>query len=426
MFQTIVNAWRVKEIRHKILFTLFILLIFRVGSAIPVPFIDVTALSSEFSSNAGSFLNYMSVLTGGAMNYGALFAMSITPYINASIILQLLTVAIPYLERVAKEGEEGRRKIAKYTRYATFFLALIQGGAYFWWLKASGYVDATGLWESIFAGVVIVLCFTAGAVLLMWLGERIDEKGVGNGISMILFAGIISRFPQAVVILVNTFKTNIVGGIAILVSFILVVLFVIFMQAGERRIPIQYAKRVVGRKQYGGQNTHMPIKVNMSGVLPIIFASSILTVPMQILQFMPSSSYESTIYRLLGVVDYNSWSYALIYFALIIAFAFFYTSMQYNPVEMANNLRKNSGGIPGIRPGKPTQDFIQKIISRITLIGAIFLGVVAVLPIIVGLFIGQNVSLGGTSLLIVVGVALDTVQQLESQLMMRHYKGFLD
>lgn len=426
MFQTIVNAWRVKEIRHKILFTLFILLIFRVGSAIPVPFINVTALSSEFSSNAGSFLNYMSVLTGGAMNYGALFAMSITPYINASIILQLLTVAIPYLERVAQEGEEGRRKIAKYTRYATFILALIQGGAFFWWLKASGYVDATGLWESIFAGVVIVLCFTAGAVLLMWLGERIDEKGVGNGISMILFAGIISRFPQAVVILVNTFKTNIVGGIAILVSFILVVLFVIFMQAGERRIPIQYAKRVVGRKQYGGQNTHMPIKVNMSGVLPIIFASSILTVPMQILQFMPSSSYEGKFYRLLSIVDYNSWSYALIYFALIIAFAFFYTSMQYNPVEMANNLRKNSGGIPGIRPGKPTQDFIQKIISRITLIGAIFLGIVAVLPIIVGLFIGQNVSLGGTSLLIVVGVALDTVQQLESQLMMRHYKGFLD
>ena len=438
MFETLRNAWRVKEIRMKILYTLLIVLVFRIGSYLPVPFIDVEALKGVISgSDSGAFFNYLNVLTGGAMEYGALFAMSITPYINASIIMQLLTVAIPPLERIAQEGVEGQKKIAKYTRFATVILGLIQGTAYWWWLFASrsettgaSYILANTTFEKVFAAVVIILCFTAGSALMMWLGERIDEKGIGNGISTLLFAGIISRLPSAIQSL-YTYLTNEkwVEVIVVLVIFIAVVLFIIWMQFAERRIPIQYAKRVVGRKQYGGQNSHMPIKVNMSGVLPIIFASSILMIPQQVLTFMNPSTQEATRttwYRVLTLLDYQSWTYAIIYFGLIIAFAYFYTSIQYNPVEMANNLRKNNGAIPGIRPGKPTQTFIKNILSRITLIGAIFLGVIAVLPIIIGQFVEINVSLGGTSMLIVVGVAIDTVQSLESQMMMRHYKGFLD
>ncbi len=426
MFETLRNAWRIKEIRMKILYTLMIILVFRIGSYLPVPFIDISSLDGALA-NSGAFFEYLNVLTGGAMNYGALFAMSITPYINASIIMQLLTVAIPPLERIAKEGEEGRKRIAKYTRFATVILGLIQGAAYWYWLYASDYILASGK-EHIFAAIVIILCFTAGTALMMWLGERIDQKGIGNGISILLFAGIISRLPSGIATLWTYFfdMKKYVAVIGILILFLVVIVFIVWMQAAERRIPIQYAKRVVGRKQYGGQNTHMPIKVNMSGVMPIIFASSILTIPSQILSFMGTTTDPSTIYKFLGVFSYQNLGYALIYFVLIIAFAFFYTNIQYNPVEMANNLRKNSGAIPGIRPGKPTQEFIKKILYRITLIGAIFLGVIAVLPIILGQFTEINVSLGGTSLLIVVGVAIDTVQQLESQMMMRHYKGFLD
>ncbi|MBQ2677046.1 MAG: preprotein translocase subunit SecY [Clostridia bacterium] len=430
MFETLRNAWRVKEIRQKIIFTIFIILIFRFGSVVPVPFIDVAALKSslEQTSTSGDFFSYLSILTGGAMNYGALFAMSVTPYINASIIMQLLSVAIPALERIAKEGEEGRKRIAKYTRFASVALGLLQGGAYWWWLYASGFVNAKGTGENIFAAIVIILCFTAGTALMMWLGERIDEKGIGNGISMLLFAGIISRIPVGVASLWSYFidLDKYVQVIAVILILFAMVIFVVWMNAAERRIPIQYAKRVVGRKQYGGQNTHMPIKVNMSGVMPIIFASSILSIPTTILAFMGTDQAGSRWYQILSFFGYNSWAYAIIYFVLIIGFAFFYTTIQYNPVEMANNLRKNNGAIPGIRPGKPTQDFIQKILTRVTLLGAIFLGIIAVLPIVVGQFSGINTSLGGTSLLIVVGVAIDTVQQLESQMMMRHYKGFLD
>lgn len=438
MFETLRNAWRVKEIRMKILYTLMIVLVFRIGSYLPVPFIDVEALKGFFNdSTNGAFFNYLNVLTGGAMNYGALFAMSITPYINASIIMQLLTVAIGPLQRLAQEGQEGQRKIAKYTRFATVILGLIQGTAFWWWLFASraestgkSYILADTSFEKVFAAIVIILCFTAGSALMMWLGERIDEKGVGNGISILLFAGIISRLPSGVAALYNYATAGKwLEVIVVLVILAAVVLFIVWMQFAERRIPIQYAKRVVGRKQYGGQNSHMPIKVNMSGVMPIIFASSILMIPQQILTFMnpnTAEAAESTWYRVLTLLDYKSWSYAIIYFALIIAFAYFYTSIQYDPVEMANNLRKNNGAIPGIRPGKPTQMFIKNILSRITLIGAIFLGFIAVLPIVIGQFMQIDVSLGGTSLLIVVGVAIDTVQQLESQMMMRHYKGFLD
>ena len=429
MLETLRNAWRVPELRRKILFTLLIILIFRIGSVLPVPFIDVEALKSGMqTANAGDFFNYLSILTGGAMDYGALFAMSVTPYINASIIMQLLTVAIPPLERIAKEGEEGRKRIAKYTRFATVILGLAQGAGYWWWLHASGYINASTTWETVFSAIVIILCFTAGSALMMWLSERIDEKGIGNGISILLFAGIISRVPTGIAALWHYFTelNYYVQVIVILLILLATIVFIVWMNEAERRVPVQYAKRVVGRKQYGGQNTHLPVKVNMSGVMPIIFASSILMIPTQILAFMGTSATDNGWYKVLSLFSYDSWMYAIIYFALIIAFAFFYTTIQYNPVEMANNLRKNNGAIPGIRPGKPTQDYLQKILKRVTLIGAIFLGVIAILPIVVGQFSQINVSLGGTSIIIVVGVAIDTVKQLESQMMMRHYKGFLD
>ena len=429
MLATLRNAWRVKEIRVKLLFTLGIILVFRFGSVLPIPFVDASAINL---AQEGAFFSYLNVLTGGAMEYGALFALSITPYINASIIMQLLTVAIPALERIAQEGQEGQKKIAKYTRFATVILGLIQSIAYWWWLFAQNYLSegriTDGIGERIFVAVVVVLCFTAGSALVMWLGERIDESGIGNGISILLFAGIISRLPAGIGTLYGQFTSGQwIEGAATILIFALLVLFVVWMHFGERRIPIQYAKRVVGRKQYGGQNSHMPIKVNLSGVLPIIFASSILMIPQQILQFMGTdANTESTWYRILTLLDYRSLTYAVVYFGFIIAFAYFYTSIQYNPVEMANNLRRNNGAIPGIRPGKPTQTFIKNILSRVTLIGAIFLGVLAILPTIIGMFMTTNLTLGGTSLLIVVGVAIDTVQQLESQMMMRHYKGFLE
>lgn len=435
ILDTLRNAWTIKELRRKILFTLLILVVFRIGSFLPVPYIDVEALraSMESSANSGTMFEYLGILTGGALSYGAIFAMSVTPYINSSIIMQLLTVAIPYLERVAKEGEEGRRKIAKYTRFATVILGLIQGIAFYFYLRNNDFVTYTAGFGGVFAAIVIVLCLTAGSAIMMWLGEQIDAKGIGNGISMLLFAGIISRGPEAAVTLWNYFyelgiKQNqakyIVLVPVLLVVFIALIGFIVWMTGAERRIPVQYAKRVVGRKMYGGQNTFMPIQVNMSGVMPIIFASSILSIPSTITAFM--SNTESGWYKVLSLLNYQTVMYSVLYFALIIGFAYFYVQIQYNPVEMANNLRQNSGAIPGIRPGKPTVDFIKKILSRITLMGALFLGVIAILPIIVGSVGGIGVSLGGTSILILVGVALDTVRNLESQMLMRHYKGFLD
>ncbi len=434
MFETIKNAWKVKEIRNKIIYTIFIILIFRIGSAIPVPFIDYDALRNAAQAtlqgtaeNSNTFFNYLSILTGGGLEYGAIFAMSVTPYINSSIIIQLLTVAIPPLERLAKEGEEGQKKLAQITRYATVILALIQGIAYFFYLKGSNYLNVEDkLGSMIFAAVVIVLAFTAGSALVMWLGERIDVKGIGNGISMLLFAGILSRGPQAFLLLYRNLFVNPVGVVAIVVAFLAIIAFVVWMTHAERRIPVQYAKRVVGNKMYGGQNTHIPIKVNMSGVMPIIFASSILMLPTMILSFMDPNKPATWFTKALGLFSVQGAFYAVIYFILIIAFAYFYATIQFNPIEMANNLRKNGGAVPGIRPGKPTSDFISKILSRITLMGAVFLSVIAILPILIGNVGNINVSLGGTSVLIMVGVALDTVKNLESQMMMRHYKGFLD
>ena len=426
MFGTLKNAWAVKEIRNKILFTVFIILIFRIGSVIPVPYIDVSALQQSVSTgSANEFFSYLSVLTGGGLEYGAIFAMSVTPYINSSIIIQLLCVAIPALERLSKEGEEGQKKLASITRFATVILALIQGTAYFFYLKGSNFLSVSGKGTTVFAAFVIILAFTAGSALVMWLGEQIDVKGIGNGISILLFAGILSRGPQAFAALIQYWqmgKQASVVGIVLL--FLVVIAFIVWMTNAERRIPIQYAKRVVGNKMYGGQNTHIPIKVNMAGVMPIIFASSILMLPTMILGFMKNT--ETSFGHFLQLFSTRGVFYAVIYFLLIIAFAYFYSTIQFNPVEMANNLRKNGGAIPGIRPGKPTSDFIQKILSRITLMGAIFLSVVAILPIILGSVGGINISLGGTSILIMVGVALEIVQNLESQMMMRHYKGFLD
>ena len=368
----------------------------------------------------------MSILTGGGLEYGAIFAMSITPYINASIIIQLLCVAIPYLERLSKEGEEGQKKLATITRYTTVILALIQGIAYYFYLEASGWINVdSGFW---FAAIVIVLTFAAGSAVVMWLGEQIDVKGIGNGISVLLFVGILSRGPQAARALYYYWDDGqYVAVIGILLAFLAVIAFIVWMTHAERRIPVQYAKRVVGNKMYGGQNTHIPIKVNMSGVMPVIFASSILMLPTMILSFADTNSLDLPFWKdAMALFTTQGVFYAVIYFIMIIAFAYFYATIQFNPVEMANNLRKNGGAVPGIRPGKPTSDFISKILSRITLMGALFLSVIAILPIIVSSVGGINISLGGTSVLIMVGVALDTVNNLESQMMMRHYKGFLD
>ena len=425
MFSIFRNAWKIADLRKKILYTLLIILLFRLGASLPVPFL---AVGEGIQTGQGTMMSYLNIMTGGAFQYGTLFAMSVSPYINASIIIQLLTVAIPALERLAKEGEEGRKKIASYTRYGAVILGLIQSIAYYVYLRNEGYVTYSDGFAGVFAAIVVVLSLTAGTALLMWLGEQINEKGIGNGISIILFAGIVSRGPTAAVSLWYTF---IQGGAnyalvpLIIVLFVAIVGFIVWMDNAERRIPVQYAKRVVGRKMYGGQSSHMPIKVNMSGVLPIIFASSILSIPATIEMFVnvtEGSGWDT----FFGFFRSTSWSYAIIYFILIIGFAYFYASIQYNPVEMANNLRQNSGAIPGIRPGKPTADYITKIMSRITLVGALCLSVIAILPIILGKITGLNISLGGTSVLIMVGVALETVQAIESQMLMRHYKGFLE
>lgn len=429
MFQTLKNAWHMPELRKKILYTLFILLIFRFGSCIPVPFIDTNLLAQYFeqASVGGSMLGYLDMFTGGGLSRATIFAMSITPYINASIILQLLTVAIPALERMVKDGgEEGRKKIASWTRYLAVVLGLLQGFSYYALLRSQGLLSNTGA----LAGAAIILTFTAGTALIMWLGEHITQNGIGNGISIILFAGIISRGPSLMRTLWNLLQTGtqgIVSAVLMVVIGLAVVVFIVFMSNAERRIPVQYAKRVVGRKMYGGQSTHLPIKVNASGVMPIIFASSILALPQTISMFWQPEA--GTVgYHIMNLFSQSNPFYIVVYGLLILAFAYFYASIQFNPIEIANNLKKNGGFIPGFRPGKPTSDFITKALGKVTFVGALFLGVVAILPLIVGAISPtlSNVALGGTSVIIVVGVALDTVKQLEAQMLMRHHKGFLE
>ena len=457
MVQTLRNAWKIPELRKKIMFTIFALLIFRLGSAIPVPFIDRDMLGQFLQSQSGTILGLINAMSGSAFSMATVFALSIQPYINSSIIIQLLTVAIPALERLSKEGgEEGRKKIASITRYTTVGIALLQGFGYYSLIKANGLLvtgDVPGVWVAL----VIVLSFTAGSAFLMWLGEQITEFGIGNGISVILFAGIVSRIPYAVGSMVSGVQSYLnppteevitaMGGVdsvaykawknsclhpafvpVIVIGVLAIVVLIVFITNSERRLPVQYAKRVVGRKVYGGQSTHIPIKVNMSGVMPVIFAQSIASLPATIGAFagwtMETEGFGGGMMRLF---DTSKPFYSIVYFLLIVGFSYFYSSMSFNPVEVANNLKKNGGFIPGFRPGKPTADFIIKVVNKITMFGALYLAVIALAPIITGnIFKIGSLSIGGTSVIIVVGVALETVKALEAQMLMRHYKGFLE
>ena len=434
MLKTIRNAWSIPDLRKKLLFTLMIIIVFRIGSVIPVPFLDMSALATAMNgmNDGNTMLAYLNTLSGGAFANATLFAMGVTPYINSSIIMQLLTVAIPPLERMAKEGEAGRRKIGTITRYVTVGLGLVQGGAYWYYLHKSGVTVYTEGFSLVFSAIVIILVFTAGTALMMWLGEQINTNGIGNGISILLFAGIVAQLPYTLSMLGQFWKLAGEGSTQFyflvplwIVIFVAIVWVITFMQDSERRIPIQYAKRVVGRKMYGGQSSHLPIKVALGGVLPIIFASSILSIPGTINLF--AKVKDGFWGAFFNAFDTSGWLYNVLYFILIIMFAYFYTTIQYNPIEMANNLKSNNGTIPGIRPGAPTADYIRNILSRITLIGALFLAVIALVPSIYGSATGMGrMAIGGTSIIILVGVALETVKQLESQMMMRHYKGFLD
>ncbi|MDD6160257.1 MAG: preprotein translocase subunit SecY [Oscillospiraceae bacterium] len=444
MIQTIRNAWKVQELRNKILFTIFALLIFRVGAAIPVPFINTKLLADYMSNQSASIFGLLNVMSGDAFAQATVFALSIQPYINSSIIIQLLTIAIPALERMAKEeGEEGKKKIAAITRYATVIIAILQAFGYYTLISSRGFLVANNVWVAF----VIIAAFTAGSAFLMWLGEQITEFGIGNGISIILFAGIVARGPAMVSTMiagVRNWANKVTGEYVttlhpvfiplVLIGMLLLVAFVVFIGDAERRIPVQYAKRVVGRKMYGGQSTHLPVKVNMSGVMPIIFAQAIASIPATIGMFVPSAQTEgSGWYNFLKIFDSTGLIYCVVYFLLIVLFSYFYNTLQFNPVEVANNLKKNGGFIPGFRPGRPTVEFLQKVTSRITMFGALYLAVIALLPAITGNIMkafgssaGSSLAIGGTSIIIVVGVALETVKQMEAQMLMRHYKGFLE
>ena len=433
MLQTLRNAWKVDDIRKKLIFMMFMVLIYRLGNAVVVPYIDTDLLKSYFSSRSNTVLGLLNTMSGSALERASIFALSIQPYINASIIIQLLTIAIPALERLQKEGgEEGKKKIETIQRYSAVVIAIVLGYSYYTLIRVGvdGNTFLSGSATGILPAVVIVASFIAGSMLLMWMGEQITEFGIGNGISIILFVSIVSRFPTQIVSMVDSVVKNpstwwiiallLVGALAIIVLIVVVT-------NAERRIPIQYSKRVVGRKMYGGQSTHLPIKVNMSGVLPVIFAQSIASVPATIGAFVPSWADSKFVTETFGT---TSWLYILVYFLLIIFFAYFYSTIQFNPVEVANNLKKNGGFIPGFRAGRPTADFIQKVLSKVTLFGAIYLAIIAITPIIISRYsetaANSGVQLGGTSVIIVVSVALETMKQLEAQMLMRHYKGFLE
>lgn len=450
MFRTLVNAWKVPEIKKKMIFTIIILLIYRIGAAIPVPFIDNTILNVATVYGTGSIFTYLNILSGDAFSKATLFALSVSPYITAQIVVQLLTVAIPALERLSKEGPEGQKKINKITRYLTVGLALITSYGYYSLLTSSNVTSyygnivyaAEGFWKW-FVAITIIFCYTAGAILIMWLGEKVDEQGIGNGISMMLFANIVCGLPSTISTFVNDIDTYIkksdsILAVAIILCVLAVVivvasiLFITYMNDAERRIPIQYAKRVVGRKIYGGQNSNLPIKLTMSGVLPIIFASTLVSLPVTIIYFFNPA--EGTFwYSVQQALSSNSWLYALLMFILIIAFAYFYTSITFNPVEVSNNIMQQGGSIPGIRPGKPTAQYISKILNKIVLMGAFFLGIISVVPLVINIVSTEFFSVGlgivsfsGSTILIVVGVVLETFRDIESQLALRHYKGFLN
>ncbi|MBE6962012.1 MAG: preprotein translocase subunit SecY [Ruminococcaceae bacterium] len=459
MIQTIRKAWGIPELRKKIIFTLLMLLIFRIGNAITVPFVNVDLLKVYLESQSTTILGLYNVMSGGAFAQATLFALGVQPYINSSIIIQLLTIAIPALERLAKEGgEEGKKKIQAITRYATVAIAVLSAFGYYMLMKNSGLLTAngTGIWPAL----VIIVSFVAGSSFVMWMGEQINEFGIGNGISMILFAGIVSRVPTAVSNMIASMQTwaevrkgavtletltaqgytaqqaqNLLdsvmspwGLVLMLIGALALVVFIVFIQDAERRIPVQYAKRQVGRRMYGGQSSNLPMKVNMAGVLPVIFAQSIVSIPATVMALTGTGTQEGTFsYALRNFLDSRSLAYMFLYALLIIGFSYFYSSIQFNPVEIANNLKKQGGFIPGFRPGKPTVDFIKKVLNKITLFGAIYLGIVAILPLLLGKIVGSNsMSIGGTSVIIVVGVALETVKALDTQMLMRQYKGFLE
>ena len=428
MIQTIRKAWGVPELRKKIVFTLLILLIFRIGNAIPVPYINTTLLGNYLDSMSGTVLGLYNVMSGGAFAEATVFALGVQPYINSSIIIQLLTIAIPALERLARDGgEAGKKKIASITRYATVAIALLQGFGYYMICKNYNILEQQGIWPAL----VIIVSFVAGSSFVMWLGEQVNEFGVGNGISIILFAGILSRVPNMVTMGASYIRTK--GSIGylwialLIVGMLAMVVLIVHVNEAERRIPVQYAKRQVGRKMYGGQASTLPMKVNMSGVLPIIFAQSIASLPITIWTFIGMPKEGTVSYSIYNAIDTKSVIYMVVYFIMIIGFSYFYSSIQFNPVEIANNLKKQGGFIPGFRPGQPTVQFIQKVLNRITMFGAIYLGIVAICPLIVGKIIGNSsLAIGGTSVIIVVGVALETVKALENQMLMRQYKGFLE
>ncbi len=441
MLKTMLNAWKNPDLRKKILYTLLIIVIFRFGCALPVPFLDPAALSGMVQD--GNIFGYLNVLSGGALEKGTVFALSIQPYINAQIIIQLLTYALPPLENLAKEGEEGRKKIAKITGFVALGISLVMSYAYYLTMSKNGAVVNVGDgFAKVFVAIVIIATFTAGANLIVFLGNLVNENGIGNGISIILFAGIIARVPvdlQAMIQTIAVDPNNVFQVIILLLIYVVMIGFIVMMNEAERRIPVTYARRVVGRKQYGGQSSYIPIKIAMSGVMPIIFAMAFMSIPATIEMFIPDPSKNQALLEqglstgqkiyagILHFFSYQSGWYALIYFVLIIAFNYFYVSMIYNPIEIANQLRQSNGGIPGIRPGKPTSDFIQRVLSKITLIGAVCLGLIAVFPIIYHLIRPEMaISMAGTSILIIVSVALETLRTLESQMMMRHHKGFLE
>lgn len=430
MLKTLRNAWRIEELRKKILFTLLIILLYRLGNAVPVPYVNTTLLAQYFQQLQNTVLGLYNVMSGGAFSEATIFALSIQPYINASIIIQLLAIAIPALERLQKdEGEEGKKKLESITRYSTVAIGLLQGFAYYMLMKNNSLI-VSNMQNSVWAAIVIILTFTSGSAIIMWMGEQITEFGIGNGISIILFASIVARIPNSVVTTISNVHSGELhwySALLMLIGALAIIVLIVWVSDAERRVPVQYSKRVVGRKMYGGQSTHLPMKVNMSGVLPIIFAQSIAALPATVCAFVTKWSSS---WVMKHVFDTTTWPYAVIYFLLIIFFSYFYATIQFNPIEVSNNLKKNGGYIPGYRPGKPTSEFLQRVLNKITLFGAIYLGIVAIVPIIItqvsDVASKTGLSLGGTSIIIVVGVALETVRALEAQMLMRNYKGFLN
>ena len=427
MIQTIKKAWGIPELRKKIVFTALILLIFRIGNAIPVPYVDAALMETYITQMSTTVLGLYNVMSGGAFANATIFALGVQPYINSSIIIQLLTIAIPALQRMAQDGgEEGKKKIQSITRYATVAIAILQGWGYYTIMKSNGFLTSSGVWPAL----VIIVSFIAGSSFVMWMGEQITEFGIGNGISIILFAGILSRVPAMVSSMVSGLKAGTLAwwaAVLVIIGILALIVLITWVNGAERRIPVQYAKRQVGRKMYGGQASTLPMKVNMSGVLPIIFAQSIAMIPSTIAAFCKQPEKGTFWYGFLNAIDTKSVLYMIFYFLMIIGFSYFYSTIQFNPIEISNNLKKNGGFIPGFRPGKPTADFIKKVLNKVTLFGAIYLGIVAILPLIIGKVVNNAaLSIGGTSVIIVVGVALETVQALESQMLMRQYKGFLE